>query len=429
MITIVGGGLAGTEAAYQIAKRKIKIKLFEQRPVNFTPVHKTSYLAELVCSNSLGSYIPLKASGFIKRELSLLGSFLIKAAFATRIPAGHSLTVDRERFSKKVTEELEKNEFVEIIREEVKEIPEGVVIIATGPLTSDDFAERIKDLVGEDYLYFYDATSPIVTAESINWEKVYLKARYNKGEAYVNCPMTKEEYERFVEELLKAETHPLKEFEKKDKGFFEACLPIEEIARRGKDALRFGPLRPIGLEYKGKLPYAVVQLRPENKERTLYNLVGFQTNLRFSEQNRIFRMIPGLEQAEFVRYGVMHRNTFINSPQVLLSTLQFKKDKRIFFAGQITGAEGYVSAIATGFVAGINAVRFLKEKEPIVFPSETMIGALLKYITTQNPDFQPMKANFGLLPPIPKKLSKKKRYLEYLKRAVGEIKDIQNFIY
>jgi len=428
MINIIGGGLAGAEAAYQVAKRKIKVRLFEQRPTNFTPVHKTSYFAEFVCSNSFGSYIPTKASGVIKRELSLLGALLVKIAFETRIPAGHSLVVDREKFSIRVTQALQKNEFIQIIRKEVKEIPEGITIIATGPLTSDTFAESLKRLIGEEYLYFYDATSPIITRESINWDKVFWGARYDRGEGYVNCPMTKEEYERLVANLREAKRHSLKDFERKDKKFFEACLPVEEIARRGKDALRFGPLRPVGLRYKGKTPYAVVQLRPENKEKTLYSLVGFQTNLKFSEQKRVFRMIPGLEEAEFVRYGVMHRNTFINSPKLLLPTLQLKKDKRIFFAGQLTGAEGYVSAIATGFVAGINATRFFKKEEVLVFPEETMIGALIKYITTENPDFQPMKANFGLLPLVGEKIPKKQRYIEYLRRSLQSVQLLNKHI-
>ena len=391
-INVIGGGLAGSEAAYQIAKRGIKVKLYEMKPIKFSPAHSSENLAEIVCSNSLKSNLLTNACGLLKEELRRLDSLLIKCADETAVPAGQALAVDRDEFSKLVTKKIEENENIEIIKEEVTTIPDGITIIATGPLTSDALSSEIAKLTGEEKLFFYDAAAPIVTKESIDMNNAFTADRYGKGDSdYINCPMTKEEYELFYNELINAEVTNKHEFEKGN--LFEGCMPIEEMARRGSQTLTYGPLKPVGFDKKY---YAVVQLRQDNKEGTLYNLVGFQTNLKFGEQKRVFSMIPALKNAEFVRYGVMHRNTYINAPKLLDNTFNLKGTK-IFFAGQISGVEGYVESIASGMVAAINAVQMIEEKEKIVFSEETMIGALSAYISTENKNFQPMNANFGIL--------------------------------
>jgi methylenetetrahydrofolate--tRNA-(uracil-5-)-methyltransferase len=429
-VIVIGGGLAGSEAAWQLAERGFKVYLYEMRPHKLTPAHRTGFLAELVCSNSLGAEPIDKPLGLLKEELRRLGSLIISCADKTRVPAGGSLAVSRDDFARLVTEHIESHPNIRLIREEVTEIPPGPVIIATGPLTSDALAQHIRELIGEEYLYFYDAIAPIVTYESIDMTKAFRASRYGRGgEDYINCPMTREEYYRFVDALLQAETIELRDFEKEDPKFFEACLPIEVIARRGREALAFGPLRPVGLvdPRTGKQPYAVVQLRQDDAAGTLYNLVGFQTNLKWGEQERVFRLIPGLEKAEFVRFGQMHRNTFINSPKLLLPTLQFRQRLDLFFAGQITGSEGYVGSTATGLVAGLNMAQILRGEEPLVFPPTTMIGALCRYITDPRlKEFQPMKANFGLLPPLERRVKKKQaRYIAYAERA---LRDLEAFI-
>jgi len=431
-VTVIGGGLAGSEAAWQIAQRGVNVVLYEMRPRKTTPAHTTDKFAELVCSNSLGSNLIDRAMGLLKEEMRRVGSLIIAAADATALPAGGALAVGREAFSEYVTEALSTHPRIEIRREEVTSIPsEGPVIVATGPLTSDALAQEIARLTGQKYLYFYDAMAPIVTAESIDMSIAFRQSRYGRDSGqgdYINCPMNREEYYRFVEELVEAETIPLRDFEKEDEKFFESCLPVEVIAKRGRDALAFGPLRPVGLRdpRTGKRPFAVVQLRQDNLAGTLYNIVGFQTNLKWGEQDRVFRLIPGLEHAEFVRYGQMHRNTFINSPRLLRPTLQFKGRDDLFFAGQITGTEGYVGSAMGGLVAGINAVRLLLGLEPLVFPRETMIGALLYYITHAEPkEFQPMKANFGILPPLqPPVRNKKQRYKAYAERALKALEPV-----
>ena len=431
-VTVVGGGLAGSEAAWQIAQRGVNVVLYEMRPRKTTPAHTTDKFAELVCSNSLGSNLIDRAMGLLKEEMRRVGSLIIAAADATALPAGGALAVGREAFSEYVTEALSTHPRIEIRREEVTSIPsEGPVIIATGPLTSEALAREIARLTGQEYLYFYDAMAPIVAAESIDMTIAFRQSRYGRDSGqgdYINCPMNQEEYYRFVDELVKAETTPLRDFEKEDERFFESCLPVEVIAKRGRDALAFGPLRPVGLRdpRTGKRPFAVVQLRQDNLAGTLYNMVGFQTNLKWGEQDRVFRLIPGLEHAEFVRYGQMHRNTFINSPRLLRPTLQFKGRDDLFFAGQITGTEGYVGSAMGGMVAGINAVRLLLGLEPLVFPRETMIGALLYYITHAEPkEFQPMKANFGILPPLnPPVRDKKQRYKAYAERALKTLEPL-----
>ncbi len=431
-VTVVGGGLAGSEAAWQIAQRGVNVVLYEMRPRKTTPAHTTDKFAELVCSNSLGSNLIDRAMGLLKEEMRRVGSLIIAAADATALPAGGALAVGREAFSEYITEALSTHPRIEIRREEVTSTPsEGPVIIATGPLTSEALAREIARLTGQEYLYFYDAMAPIVAAESIDMTIAFRQSRYGRDSGqgdYINCPMNQEEYYRFVDELVKAETTPLRDFEKEDERFFESCLPVEVIAKRGRDALAFGPLRPVGLRdpRTGKRPFAVVQLRQDNLAGTLYNMVGFQTNLKWGEQDRVFRLIPGLEHAEFVRYGQMHRNTFINSPRLLRPTLQFKGRDDLFFAGQITGTEGYVGSAMGGMVAGINAVRLLLGLEPLVFPRETMIGALLYYITHAEPkEFQPMKANFGILPPLnPPVRDKKQRYKAYAERALKTLEPL-----
>lgn len=408
-IKIIGGGLAGTEAAYQIAKRGIKVKLYEMKPNKFSPAHSNKNLAEIVCSNSLKSNSITNACGLLKEELRRLDSLLIKCADETKVPAGQALAVDREKFSALVTKKIEENPNIEVIHEEVENInDDDITIITTGPLTSDGLSAEIGRLTGREKLFFYDAAAPIVLKDSINMEKAFTADRYGKGESdYINCPMTKEEYDVFYNELINAEIVNKHEFEKGN--LFEGCMPIEEMARRGSQTLTFGPLKPVGFDKKY---YAVVQLRQDNKEDTMYNLVGFQTNLKFGEQDRVFKLIPALENAEFVKYGVMHRNTYINSSKLLDATYNLN-GTNIYFAGQISGVEGYVESIASGYVAAVNAVQRLENGEKIIFSDETIIGALAKYISTPNKDFQPMNANFGILNSDKKIKNKMERY-EYL---------------
>ncbi|MEO0152409.1 MAG: methylenetetrahydrofolate--tRNA-(uracil(54)-C(5))-methyltransferase (FADH(2)-oxidizing) TrmFO [candidate division WOR-3 bacterium] len=422
-VIVIGGGLAGSEAVYQLAKRGVNVILYEMRPVKNTPVHKTDKLGELVCSNSLKSTDIYNANGLLKYELKLLDSLILKAGEYSRIDNSIALVVDRELFSDYITNTIKKFDNVKIIREEVVEIPKDeIVIIATGPLTSEKLAEDIKKLTGEDYLSFYDAVSPIVDGDTLNYEKLFWADRFSEEGNYLNAPLNKEEYEIFVNELIKAEKIELHDFEK-DIKFFEGCLPIEEMAKRGIDTLRYGPMNPKNLidPRTGKEPYAVVQLRPENKDKTAFSLVGFQTQMKWNEQKRVFRLIPGLENAEFLRYGVIHRNTFIKSPLILKETLQMRKYENIFFAGQITGVEGYMPSCATGLIAGINAYRLLKNKKTIYPSRHTMTGALLYYITHENPKyFQPMNANFGLFVDIPKHLKGKNKKEFIIQRAKME---------
>ena len=444
-ITIIGGGLAGSEAAYQIAKRGIKVKLYEMKPDKFTEAHSNKNLAEIVCSNSFKSNLHTNACGLLKEELRKLDSLLIRIADETQIPAGQALAVDRELFSQKVTEELEKNPLIEIIHQEVTEIEKiaekGIVIIATGPLTSEGLSKEISKITGEDKLHFYDAAAPIVTKESIDFNIAFFGNRYeqekgkdetiddwkerlHKQEAsYINLPMNKDEYEKFVEELINAEVITLHEFEKRE--IFEGCMPVEVMAKRGKDTLRYGPLKPVGFDdpRTGKRPYAVIQLRQDNELGTIYNIVGFQTNLKYGEQKRVFGMIPGLQNAEFVKYGVMHRNTYINSTKLLDNTYNFKDNKNIYFAGQITGVEGYVESISSGMVSALNAVSQIKNESKIEFSNLSMIGALAKYISTANDKFQPMNANFGIVPALPKRIKDKKiKYGMLADRAIENLK-------
>jgi len=413
-VTVIGGGLAGCEAAWQLAKFGIKVKLFEMRPVKNTPCHKTSNLAELVCSNSFGATEETTPGGILKAELRFLDSLIISCADKCRLPAGSALAVDRIAFSKLVTEKIESNSLITVIRKEILDLPDGFCIIATGPVTSLDFSEKISSLTGKDFLYFFDAVSPVVSLESIDLKKAFWLSRYEKGKDYLNCPLTKEEYENFVYELANAEQHPLHDFEK-DR-FFEGCLPVEELAKRGVDTLRFGPLSPKGLkDPDGFMPYAVLQLRPENKERTMLNLVGCQTNLTWSEQKRVFRMIPALSNAEFLRFGVMHRNIFLNAPVVLSDGIHLKTNPRILFAGQITGTEGYTESCASGLAAGLTLALSLTKNININFPEETAIGSLLKYLkTADSKNFQPMNFNLGLLPPLQKKIHNRAELCKFL---------------
>ncbi|MED1056879.1 FADH(2)-oxidizing methylenetetrahydrofolate--tRNA-(uracil(54)-C(5))-methyltransferase TrmFO [Bacillus mycoides] len=428
VVNVIGAGLAGSEAAYQIAKRGVQVKLYEMRPVRQTPAHHTDKFAELVCSNSLRANTLTNAVGVIKEEMRLMDSVIIRAADECSVPAGGALAVDRHEFAAKVTEYVKNHPNVTVMNEEITEIPEGPTVIATGPLTSPDLSAQLKKLTGEDYFYFYDAAAPIVEKDSIDMNKVYLKSRYDKGEAaYLNCPMTEEEFDRFYEALIAAETVPLKEFEKEI--FFEGCMPVEVMASRGRQTLVFGPMKPVGLEdpKTGKTPYAVVQLRQDDAAGTLYNIVGFQTHLKWGPQKEVLQLIPGLENAEIVRYGVMHRNTFINSPNLLRPTYQYKQRDDLFFAGQMTGVEGYVESAASGLLAGINAARLVKGEEPVVLPPVTAMGSMANYITATNAkNFQPMNANFGLFTPLEKKIKKKQERNEaYATRAL-EI--IQNFV-
>ena len=456
-ITVIGGGLAGTEAAYQISKQGIKVKLYEMKPNKFSDAHSNKNLAEIVCSNSFKSNLLTNACGLLKEELRKLDSLLIKIADATKVPAGQALAVDRELFSKRVTEEIEKNSLIEVIHEEVGEkntnledlVKDGIVIIATGPLTSDNLSKQIQKLTGEDKLYFYDAAAPIVSKDSIDFNIAFYGNRYeqekkkdetveewhkrleeqNKNEqSYINLPMNKEEYEIFCKNLIEAEVVTLHDFEKKE--IFEGCMPIEIMAKRGIDTLRFGPLKPVGFDDPqiAKRPYAVVQLRQDDKMASMYNLVGFQTNLKFAEQKRVFSIIPGLQNAEFIKYGVMHRNTYINSSELLDETYNLKLNRNVYFAGQITGVEGYVESISSGLVAGLNAVQSFrctfgdtsKKFHQIIFSENTIIGSLAKYISTSNNKFQPMNANFGILPELEGKRikDKKERYMQFAKRSL-----------
>ena len=426
-VNVIGAGLAGSEAAWQIAKRGIKVHLYEMRPVKQTPAHHTDKFAELVCSNSLRANALTNAVGVLKEEMRHLDSAIIAAADESSVPAGGALAVDRHEFAANVTDRVKNHPNVTVFQEEVQSIPEGPTIIATGPLTSEALSKELKSLTGEEYLYFYDAAAPILEKDSIDMDKVYLKSRYDKGEAaYLNCPMTEEEFDRFYEALISAETVPLKEFEKEI--FFEGCMPIEVMAKRGKKTMLFGPMKPVGLEdpKTGKRPYAVVQLRQDDAAGTLYNIVGFQTHLKWGDQKEVFRLIPGLEEAEIVRYGVMHRNTFINSPSLLKPTYQFINRDDLFFAGQMTGVEGYVESAASGLVAGINAARFVKGEELVTLPEETAIGSMAYYITSTNKkSFQPMNANFGLLKDLGVRIkNKQERYAEYAKRAIETIQTI-----
>ena len=446
-ITVIGAGLAGCEAAYQIAKRGIKVKLYEMKPIKYSEAHSNENFAEIVCSNSFKSNLLTNACGLLKEELRRLDSLLIKIADETRVPAGQALAVDREIFSKKVTCELEKNEFIEIIHKEIVDIEslakEGIVIIATGPLTSEGLAKNIGKITGEDKLYFYDAAAKIVNKDSINFKIAFYGDRYSQEkkkdesieewkkrlaiqekdeQSYINLPMNQDEYEKFWNELVKAEVVTLHEFEKRE--IFEGCMPVEIMAKRGIDTLRFGPLKPVGFDdpKTGRRPYALVQLRQDNKQASIYNIVGFQTNLKFGEQKRVFQMIPGLEEAEFIKYGVMHRNTYINSSKLLDETYNLKNNNNVYFAGQITGVEGYVESISSGMVSAINAVNQIKgKKEKIIFSENTVIGALSKYISTPNERFQPMNANFGILPELEgrKIRDKKERYAKLAERSLG----------
>jgi len=424
-VHIIGGGLAGSEAALQLAERGIEVILFEMRPVRMTPVHNTEYFAELVCSNSLKSVEVTNAHGLLKEELKILHSYLLEIAKKHSLPGGKALVVDRLKFSWEVTNFIESHPNIQVIREEITSLPPaGIVLIASGPLTSDALAQEIKKLTGDEFLYFFDALSPIVDAESLDFSKLYYKDRHGLDDSsYLNAPLTKEEYYNFVEALLSAEVHiPHLEEEKK---YFEGCLPIEVMAKRGPETLRHGPLNPRGLKdpKTGKTPYAVVQLRPENKERTMFSLVGFQTQLKYPEQKRIFRMIPGLENAVFLRYGAVHRNTYIHSPGLLDFHLRLKKDPRIFFAGQLIGTEGYVEAIMGGLIAALNIYNILKRGRPLPPPPETtMIGALLRYIVENDKkDFQPMNANLGLLPPVDFRLKGRAKREIKSKRALRDI--------
>ena len=448
-INVIGGGLAGTEAAYQIAKRGIKVKLYEMKPTKYSPAHSNQNLAEIVCSNSFKSNLHTNACGLLKEELRIMDSLLIKIADDTAVPAGQALAVDREIFAKKVTEAIKSNPNIEVINEEVvdleKLIEEAITIIATGPLTADELAKNISKITAQDKLYFYDAAAPIVTKDSINFDIAFWGDRYEQEretdeeigawkerlkntkekQNYINLPMNKEEYENFYISLINAEVVELHNFEKRE--IFEGCMPIEIMAKRGKDTLRFGPLKPVGFTdpRTGKRPYAIVQLRQDDTEGNIFNLVGFQTNLKYGEQKRVFSMIPGLENANYVKYGVMHRNTFIDSSHLLTNTYKMKKVKNLYFAGQITGVEGYVESISSGLIAGINAVNELRGEKEFILPVETMTGALASYISTPNEKFQPMNANFGIVPSLEKRIKdKKEKYTILADRAILKLKEL-----
>ena len=435
-LTVIGGGLSGSEAAWQAAEAGIQVKLFEMRPVQPSPAHETDFLGELICSNSLGSVLPERASGMLKEELRILNSHLLKIAEACALPAGSALAVDRNAFAERLTASIEAHPNIEVIRQEVTDLPEGPTIICTGPLTSPAFSKSLAAFTGSEHLFFYDAIAPIVQEESIDFNIAFRASRYDKGTEeegdYINCPMSKDQYHAFVNELAQAERIVLKSFEqdintgvKAGAGtYFEGCLPVEVMAARGAEKLAFGPMTPKGLmEHTREKPYAVVQLRQDNQAGSLYNLVGFQTNLTFSEQKRVFHMIPGLQNAEFYRYGQMHRNTFLYAPALLFPSLQSKTRADLLIAGQLTGVEGYMGNIATGLLAGINAVRTLKQQTPWIFPKTTMLGSLTSYITeADQKNFQPMKANFGILPPLPKKIQdKKKSFRAYTARGLEEL--------
>lgn len=432
IVNVIGAGLAGSEAAWQIAKRGVKVRLYEMRPVKQTPAHHTDKFAELVCSNSLRANNLTNAVGVIKEEMRQLDSIIIEAADNCSVPAGGALAVDRHEFSGYITEKVKNHPLVEVIHEEVTEIPdEGITVIATGPLTSKALADKIKNLTGEDYLYFYDAAAPIIEKDSIDMDKVYLKSRYDKGEAaYLNCPMTEDEFYAFQKALVEAEKAPLNDFEKEK--YFEGCMPIEVMAERGPKTMLFGPMKPVGLEdpKTGKRPFAVVQLRQDDAAGTLYNIVGFQTHLKWGAQKEVFSMIPGLENVEIVRYGVMHRNTFINSPKALAPTYQLKSKPNIFFAGQMTGVEGYVESAGSGLIAGINAAHLALEKDLCIFPDETALGSMARYITeADSKHFQPMNVNFGLFPSLGKKIkSKLERGEKHAERALTALNNFKSTI-
>lgn len=428
-VNVIGAGLAGSEAAWQIAERGIQVNLYEMRPVKQTPAHHTDKFAELVCSNSLRANGLTNAVGVLKEEMRHLHSVILKAADRCAVPAGGALAVDRHEFAGYVTDAVKNHPNITVFNEEVTTLPEGITVIATGPLTSEALAKEIQRLTGQEYLYFYDAAAPIIEKESINMDKVYLKSRYDKGEAaYLNCPMTKEEFEAFRTALIEAEVVPLKEFEKEI--YFEGCMPIEVMATRGEKTMLFGPMKPVGLEdpKTGKRPYAVVQLRQDDAAGTLYNIVGFQTHLKWGPQKEIVQMIPGLENVEIVRYGVMHRNTFVNSPEVLEKTYQMREHKHVFLAGQMTGVEGYVESAGSGLIAGINAARLVQGEEPIIFPSETALGSMARYITeAQSKNFQPMNVNFGIFPELPPgRRSKPERAEMHANRAIESIRNFVN---
>lgn len=425
-VHVIGAGLAGVEAAYQVAKNGINVKLYEMRPVKMTPAHHTGNFAELVCSNSLRGDNFNNAVGVLKNEMEKLDSVIIKFARENSVPAGGALAVDREAFSKAVTDFISNQPLIEVIHEEVTTLPEGPTIIASGPLTSDALSNEIKDLLGEEYFYFFDAAAPIIEKDSVNFDIAYYKSRYDKGEnEYINCPMTEDEFNLFYDELMKAEVVKPKDFEEK---FFEGCMPFEEMARRGKQTLLFGPMKPVGLSKPdGTRPYAVVQLRQDNVQASLYNIVGFQTHLTWPEQKRIIHLIPGLENSTFVRYGVMHRNSFICSPKYLNQDYSLKNHEGLYIAGQITGVEGYVESAQSGMIAGMNMVRYLNKQEPIIFPRETVMGALSYYIThCEAEHFQPMKANFGILPDLETRVKKKLRKEAYANRAVEAMDEFIN---
>ncbi|QJC52294.1 FADH(2)-oxidizing methylenetetrahydrofolate--tRNA-(uracil(54)-C(5))-methyltransferase TrmFO [Paenibacillus albicereus] len=428
-VTVIGAGLAGSEAAWQIASQGVEVKLYEMRPVKQTPAHHTDKFAELVCSNSLRANGLSNAVGVLKEEMRRMNSLVLAAADRNAVPAGGALAVDRDGFSGDITGTLREHPLVTVVNEEIADIPQdGITVVATGPLTAPSLSAQIKELMGEEYFYFYDAAAPIVEKDSIDMDKVFLASRYDKGEAaYLNCPMNEEEFERFHEALVSAETAALKDFEKEV--YFEGCMPIEVMAQRGKQTVLFGPMKPVGLvdPRTGKQPHAVIQLRQDNAAGTLYNLVGFQTHLKWGEQKRVFSLIPGLENAEFVRYGVMHRNTFINSPKLLEATYQFKGRENLFFAGQMTGVEGYVESAASGMLAGINAGRLARRLEPLVLPKETALGSMAHYITTADfRHFQPMNANFGLFPPPEQRIRNKKEKNEHIaSRALSSLEQFK----
>ncbi len=431
-INVIGAGLAGSEAAWQIAKCGVPVRLFEMRPAKNSPAHHTEEFAELVCSNSLRSNSLTNAVGLLKEEMREFDSIIMSTADRHSVPAGGALAVDRNLFSQTITNTIKNHPLIEVIHEEVTEIPEGITVVATGPLTSDALAKRISELIGEEYLYFYDAAAPIIERDSIDFKKVFIASRYDKGKAaYINCPMSEGEFNQFYDELVKAETAEMKSFEKEV--YFEGCMPVEVMGKRGRQTLLFGPMKPVGLTdpKTGKHPYAVIQLRQDNEEGTLYNIVGFQTHLKWGEQRRIIQLIPGLEHAEIVRYGVMHRNTFINSPKVLQPTYQLKLRNDLFFAGQMTGVEGYVESAASGLIAGINAALLFNGVDPLIFPEVTVLGSMANYITTADPKhFQPMNANFGILPVLPQRIkNKNEKNMQISNRSINTIQNFSQYVH
>ncbi|MBP5343269.1 methylenetetrahydrofolate--tRNA-(uracil(54)-C(5))-methyltransferase (FADH(2)-oxidizing) TrmFO [bacterium] len=425
VVNVIGAGLAGSEATYQLTKRGIKVKLYEMKPLKKSPAHKLDTFAELVCSNSFRSSDIKNAVGLLKEELRMFDSLIMKAAFKTKVSAGASLSVDRTLFSEYITNEIKNNPLVEIIEEEIKSIPDGPTIIASGPLTSSSLSDSLKEFAGSDYLYFYDAIAPVIEKDSIDFTKAYYKSRWDKGDAdYINCPFTKEEYINWYNELIKLESVETHDFELK---VFEGCMPFEEMAKRGIDTLRFGPMKPVGLHYNDNKPYAVVQLREDNIAKTMYNIVGFQTKLKYASQDKIIRMIPGLENAKIVRHGEMHRNTFINAPKAINEFYQAKKREDLFIAGQLSGVEGYVESTASGLIAGINMARYLENKPLIAFPKTTAMGSQAYYIShTSEKDFQPMNVNYGIFPPLDIDTKKQDRKMAYVERS---LKDLEEFKY